>query len=139
TITSEGVVDLDEDFLGQVEGRFVVADHAVNVGRDRALVTADEFFEAAVEALDGDGHEFAVADRAQISRKHWGNGGGRSVHYTGVLRSTIRVCFMGVSHQRVTKATSQSRARSSLCFLCLSRPFTRKASPVRRVRRWNRT
>ena len=66
-IAAERAVDLDEDFLSQIEGGFVVADHAIDVGGDRALVTAHQFFKTSFDAADGSGHELAVGSRGQIS------------------------------------------------------------------------
>src|SRR5688572_28169463 len=86
-IPAQRVVNLDEDLLGQVQSRFVIPYHAINVAGDGSLVTAHEFFETAIETVDGNRYQFAVGRRAQISCKNWGNGGGRSFHNNGVLRS----------------------------------------------------
>src|ERR1051326_6007067 len=113
-ITTEGVVNLDEDLLGEVEGRFVVPDHPIKESGDWTLVAADEFFEAAVEAVDGDGHEFAVARARQITRKDLGNGGSRSVHDTGVLRSDVRLCFNPVSRFVSTRSEEHTSNSSHI-------------------------
>src|SRR6185369_4268794 len=66
-VATERAVNLDEDFLGQVEGRFVIADHAVNVGGNRTLVATHEFLEASFNATDGSGDEIAVGSGGQVT------------------------------------------------------------------------
>src|SRR3712207_1803614 len=59
-VARERAVDLDEDFLRQIERRVVVADHAVDVGRDGALVAAHKLREALLAARDGARHQLGV-------------------------------------------------------------------------------
>src|ERR1051326_2304444 len=66
-VAAERAVNLDKDLLSEIEGRLVVADHAVDVGRDGAPVAAYKFFKTSLDAADGSGHELAVSCRGQIS------------------------------------------------------------------------
>jgi len=95
-VATERAIDLYENFLGEIEGRFVVADHAVDVGRYGTLVTAHELFKTSFDAADGSSHELTVAGGGQISGEDSGNGGGCKTHNTGVLRGTEKDCFKTV-------------------------------------------
>ncbi len=51
-VLGQGVIDLDEDFLRNVESRIVIAEHPKYIAGDRPLVTSDEFFETVLAAGD---------------------------------------------------------------------------------------
>src|ERR1051325_12038472 len=65
TITRQRTVDLDKNFLGQIERRFIVADHAVNVTGNRRLVTPHQFLKTTFDALRGTGHQIAIGSGAE--------------------------------------------------------------------------
>jgi hypothetical protein len=80
-VATERVVDLDEDLLREVERRVVVADHAVDVGHDGALIAAHQLFEAVLATREG------AHDQLGISRRGDCRGNSVCVHDAKVLRA----------------------------------------------------
>src|ERR1044071_243954 len=62
-VAPKRVVDLDEDLLRQIQRGFVIADHAIDVGRNRALVAAHQFLKSVFAPGDGPRHQISISKR----------------------------------------------------------------------------
>src|SRR3954452_13187390 len=60
TVFTERIVNFYENFLRDVERGFVIAKHAKNVARDRALVARYQFLEPLTAAADGMRDQLAI-------------------------------------------------------------------------------
>jgi hypothetical protein len=65
-VAGKRIVDFDEDFLRDVERRFIVAQHSENVSGDRPLISADQGLETVFRACYGRGDQVEVGSFACI-------------------------------------------------------------------------
>ena len=62
----EGIVNFYENFLRNIERRFVIAQHAENIAGDRPLIAAHKLFKPVFPAADGVEDKFTVRKLSEI-------------------------------------------------------------------------
>src|SRR4051794_32978637 len=60
TVPRQGTVNLNEDFLRQVERGVVVAHHPINISRNGSLIASNELFKAAFVSAESSGYQIAI-------------------------------------------------------------------------------